>query len=56
MFRGKKSGAAKAPRRILGIIMAVAGIALIIDKVPVFLWWVVLGVGLILSGWRIYAG
>lgn len=55
MFRGRgRIGMGALPRKLAGIILAVVGLALIVNKVPVIIWWFVLGTGLIFLGWKLY--
>ena len=52
MFRGKGGLA----RKSAGIVLAVAGFAIIADKVPFVVWWIGLGFGLIGLGWKLFTG
>lgn len=55
MFRARRGLAGKnILNKLAGIVLAVAGIALIANKVPVALWWLVLGGGLVYIGWKLY--
>jgi len=44
-----------ALKKALGVGMAVAGIALIVKTLPVFLWPLLLGLVLVWLGWTLYA-
>jgi len=44
------------PRKLAGIVLAVVGIALMVDKVPGVVWWACLGMGLVFAGWKIFTG
>lgn len=58
MFRSKvmivKRGT--LPRKLAGIILAVLGIAIFADKIPLVVWWYLLGAGLIFAGWKLFTG
>lgn len=55
MFRARRGLAGRGfPRKLAGVALAVAGIAIIIDKVPVVFWWFILGVCLAAAGWKLY--
>jgi len=55
MFRARRRiGGNGAPRKVAGIVLAVVGIAVIADKIPLIIWWVGLGIGLIIVGWKLY--
>jgi|LFRM01.1.fsa_nt_gb hypothetical protein len=41
-------------RRIGGVILGVAGVALVVRVLPLYLWPLVLGVVLIWAGWQLY--
>ncbi len=41
-------------RKIFGLILGVAGIALIVETLPTYLWLVILGLFFIWCGWLIY--
>ncbi|HOB35237.1 MAG TPA: hypothetical protein PKL39_05785 [Bacillota bacterium] len=51
---GLKGGRRSLPRKVAGIVLAVAGIALIVNNLPPFLWWVCLGTALVFAGWRLF--
>lgn len=58
MFRVRKRYRLQGalPRKIAGLALAVAGVAIIADKVPPAMWWFLLGLGLIGLGWRLFTG
>jgi len=41
-------------RRFIGLALAVAGIAIVIDSLPGYLWVLLLGFGLIWAGWAMF--
>ncbi|MDD2282846.1 MAG: hypothetical protein PHS56_05335 [Eubacteriales bacterium] len=40
--------------KLAGIALAVCGLAIIVAKVPSVFWWFVLGIGLIILGWKLF--
>lgn len=42
-------------QKIGGVVLAAAGIALVINTLPLFLWPLLLGIFLIWMGWQFYA-
>jgi len=58
MFRARRGlgRSGDLPRKLAGIVLAVAGIAVIADKVPFVVWWTVLGIGLVVLGWKLFTG
>lgn len=41
-------------QKILGIVLALAGAFILIDMLPVYVWWLILGLGLIIVGWVLF--
>jgi hypothetical protein len=41
-------------RKIVGLALAVAGIAIVIDSLPGYIWILLLGGGLIWAGWSVF--
>ncbi len=41
-------------RKIAGLILAAAGIGIVIDTLPSHLWFILLGIFLIWFGWNLY--
>jgi bacteriorhodopsin len=41
-------------RKVAGLALAVAGIAIVIDSLPGYVWILVLGFGLIWGGWLVF--
>jgi glucose dehydrogenase len=41
-------------RKVAGLALAVAGIAIVIDSLPGFVWILLLGFGLIWAGWLMF--
>ncbi|EEG77195.1 hypothetical protein [Dethiobacter alkaliphilus] len=41
-------------RKVAGLVLAVAGIAIVIDSLPTYLWILLLGFGLIWAGWLMF--
>ena len=50
----RNSGATSLFRKIAGLALAVAGIAIVIDSLPTFVWILILGFGLIWAGWVMF--
>ncbi|NLM46883.1 MAG: hypothetical protein GX200_08795 [Firmicutes bacterium] len=46
--------AASLVRKLAGLALAVAGIALVINTLPGYLWILLLGFGLIWAGWLVF--
>lgn len=44
------------PRKVAGVVVAVAGIALLVETLPLAVWWCLLGLGLLLIGWKLFTG
>ena len=47
-------GAGSLVRKVAGLALAVAGIAIVIDSLPGYLWILLLGFGLIWAGWLVF--
>lgn len=41
-------------RKVAGVAFAVAGIAIVIDTLPAYLWVLLVGFGLIWAGWLVF--
>lgn len=46
--------AAALVRRVLGLVLAVAGIAIVVNSLPGFVWVLIFGCSLIWAGWVMY--
>lgn len=51
-FKVRRRGMGIA-KKLLGLLMAVAGLLMVVKTLPVWLWFAVLGCGLIWLGWFI---
>ncbi len=56
MFKTRFSmgGSHPLPRKVAGVV--VAGIALLVETLPLAVWWCLLGLGLLLIGWKLFTG
>lgn len=52
MGRRRKTGL--GGHRILGILLALGGAFILVDLLPLYVWWLVLAVGLIVVGWLLF--
>jgi glucose dehydrogenase len=41
-------------RKVIGLALAVAGIAIVIDTLPGYIWIMLIGCGLIWAGWMVF--
>lgn len=41
-------------RRVAGLLCGVAGLVIIVVKLPAYIWWLLLGALLIYLGWKIF--
>lgn len=58
MFKSRFSMGRRSalPRKVAGVVVAVAGIAVLVETLPLVVWWCLLGVGLLLTGWKLFTG
>lgn len=41
-------------QKIIGIVLALAGAFILIDIIPIYVWWLLLALGLIVGGWLLF--